>query len=350
MDTNMNYQLPEEELLSCEIIRDAKRAFSRCHLGASVYNIVAVAVMLIVEVVIIIALGIDKSKAVFNSPYFIWTMQVICMYVVAYPVFLLFVRKLPKAKRKKKPMSLEEFVVVFLISEGAMISFALVSNLFLELLSSLLGYPIGDTTSDMIMDTPIWVVVLVAVIIGPIIEELVFRKAFIDVLSRYGDRVAIIFSAVAFGLFHGNFSQVFYATAIGLIFGYVYTKTSNILYTILLHILINFMGTVPSLLVTDSMDRILNMTEETVFELSMLSDIMLIYGVAIVQYTLAIAGVALFIYVTKNRLYKVPNSCEIQIPKRSYLSTILCNPGVILFIIITILQFGSSILPPHIFN
>ena len=48
-----------------------------------------------------------------------------------------------------------------------------------------------------------------------------FRKLIIDRMSIYGDKLAIIVSSIAFGLFHGNFYQIFYATLIGFILGYV---------------------------------------------------------------------------------------------------------------------------------
>ena len=188
-------------------------------------------------------------------------------------------------------------------------------------------------------------------VIGPIVEELMFRKVFIDILGVYGDRIAIVFSAVAFGVFHGNFSQALYATGIGLIFGYVYTKTSNILHTILLHIALNFMGSVPALLVNDSSERLMNMDPEAVLSaeetLTYALDTMLVGGVAILQYAMAIAGIVLLIYLTATKAYKIPNSCDVSIPRGRVLTTTICNFGVIFFIIISLVQFTLSILPPN---
>ena len=65
------------------------------------------------------------------------------------------------------------------------------------------------------------------VILSPIIEEILFRKILIDKIKLYGDKVAILVSAVTFGVYHGNLSQVFYATALGAIFAYVTLKTKS---------------------------------------------------------------------------------------------------------------------------
>ncbi|MBO4672828.1 MAG: CPBP family intramembrane metalloprotease [Bacteroidaceae bacterium] len=78
-------------------------------------------------------------------------------------------------------------------------------------------------------------------IIGPIIEEFVFREGVLGYMLRSGVNkwVAIIASALAFGLIHINPAQVPFAAAIGIIFGIIYYKTGNIVIPCLLHILNN---------------------------------------------------------------------------------------------------------------
>ena len=87
----------------------------------------------------------------------------------------------------------------------------------------------------------IWSLIF-AGILSPIIEEMMFRGVMLNKLSRYGDKVAIITTAILFGLFHANFSQFFYAVALGMIFAYVALKTGTIKYSIILHIVVNIMG------------------------------------------------------------------------------------------------------------
>lgn len=89
-----------------------------------------------------------------------------------------------------------------------------------------------------------------ASVVAPIVEELIFRKLLLDRLRRYGDIPAILMTGIAFGLFHMNLSQMFYAAALGFIFAYVTIRTNTVRYSILLHIMINFIGTVISPLAT----------------------------------------------------------------------------------------------------
>ena len=83
--------------------------------------------------------------------------------------------------------------------------------------------------------------ILVATILAPISEELIFREGVCGYLARNGmDPVkAIWVSAVLFGLIHGNPAQVFIAMLVGLMLGVIYIKTGNIVLTSIIHILNN---------------------------------------------------------------------------------------------------------------
>ena len=80
--------------------------------------------------------------------------------------------------------------------------------------------------------------VLSIAVIGPAMEELVFRQATIGLMLKKGlsPKMAITLSVMLFGLIHLNPAQVPFAIAIGVIFGLIYYKTGNIVLTTLLHI------------------------------------------------------------------------------------------------------------------
>ena len=71
-----------------------------------------------------------------------------------------------------------------------------------------------------------------------------FRKLLIDRLLPYSEFFAILTGGLLFGLVHGNFYQFFYATMVGLLFSFIYVRTGRIGYTILMHIIINFTGSI----------------------------------------------------------------------------------------------------------
>ena len=84
-------------------------------------------------------------------------------------------------------------------------------------------------------------------VVGPIVEELVYRGGILMSLRRFGDKFAITVSAILFGLMHGNILQAIFATIVGFVLGYICVKTNSLRYCIIIHMLNNFV----SLLLSD---------------------------------------------------------------------------------------------------
>ncbi|MDL1913183.1 MAG: CPBP family intramembrane metalloprotease [Bergeyella sp.] len=87
---------------------------------------------------------------------------------------------------------------------------------------------------------------LLTVVIAPVFEEIVFRGIIQKGLINKGvfPFYAIGFSALVFGLVHGNPWQALGAVSLGSVFGFVYYKTGSLLLPILLHALNNFVSAV----------------------------------------------------------------------------------------------------------
>ena len=334
-----------------------RKVVSRLFLALCVYTLISYAVVFLSEFFVLLVFGREKMMTILESPYYIFSVQIISMYLIALPVFMLICRtgitkiseeqKLKReAQKRNSSMSFEEMVVLFFISTAVMIIGGLISNMFTGLLSNILGHRIENSTAELISKTPIWLVIAVAVIIGPIVEEFIFRKTMIDILGEFGRGYAITVSAVAFGLFHGNFSQALYATLLGFILGFIYLKSGKLLHCAAMHIALNFFGTVPTLLLGGSIDRISEgtLTPEGGLALDYLNDLKNVIGLALLQYGCAIAGIALFCHFVFAKKYKVSFAKELTIPRYEVAHVTFANPGVITFIIFTIIQFVISIL------
>ncbi|WP_143472811.1 CPBP family intramembrane glutamic endopeptidase, partial [Listeria monocytogenes] len=77
-------------------------------------------------------------------------------------------------------------------------------------------------------------------ILGPILEELVFRKVVFGGLSNVMNiHVAAVISSLFFGLLHGDISFLLTYFVIGLILCFLYTKTKRIVVSMGAHILMN---------------------------------------------------------------------------------------------------------------
>ncbi len=141
-----------------------------------------------------------------------------------------------------------------------------------------------------------------------------FRKEIIS-LRRYGEKTAIMFSALAFALFHMNVFQFFYAFGLGLMFGYVYTRTSRLRYSVAMHA--DQPERVSTRPIGDTTDRSPHL-DGTVSEAEIMRmaeagnmgdmGIMMLYGT--VMLGLCIAGIVLLITKRKSwEFYLAPEGC-----------------------------------------
>ena len=89
-----------------------------------------------------------------------------------------------------------------------------------------------------LINEPLYLDVIMAVFVAPILEEIVFRGVIMNNLKKYGIRVAIIINSLLFGLSHYNIEMIIPAFLTGIIFSYVAYKYS-IKYSILIHFFIN---------------------------------------------------------------------------------------------------------------
>lgn len=93
------------------------------------------------------------------------------------------------------------------------------------------------------------VISIQVIIIGPIIEELIFRKILLGkLLEKFSNRPikAIVYSALIFGIVHLNIIQGVAAFGGGIILGLIYYYTKSIKATMFAHILNNFLIIIPN--------------------------------------------------------------------------------------------------------
>ena len=95
------------------------------------------------------------------------------------------------------------------------------------------------TFPDIDLDRQWWPLTMAGVVVvGPLIEEILFRGFVMRKLSRYGRNFAIFFSAALFGLYQANFVQMPEAFILGSILGYI-TFRYSIKWAFILHCIHN---------------------------------------------------------------------------------------------------------------
>ncbi len=76
---------------------------------------------------------------------------------------------------------------------------------------------------------------LVLAILPPIAEEILCRAGIAGLMKHLHPWSAVLLSAFAFGWMHATVQQIPFAFVLGLVLGFVYIKTGNLLYPILFH-------------------------------------------------------------------------------------------------------------------
>ena len=166
--------------------------------------------------------------------------QAVC-WIVGFSMMRLVLPKRVPVEKRTLPFG--RFLLVALLCFGVWGVGAALGNL-----SSFFGAEIDSVFSVETLGKNILPYLIYAVIGAPILEELTFRKALLDGLHEYHEGYAAVISALLFGIMHGNHMQFFLAFFIGLIFAMVYQRTGRVIYSMLLHAMINFTATIPELL------------------------------------------------------------------------------------------------------
>ncbi len=167
------------------------------------------------------------------------------LYLIGFPLGMWWISRQPKVDGgEHEPFGLLRLGKCFLIACGLAYACSFAGELLNSILIKMFGSGMTNVIEEFVTEDSIVLQLIFLVIAAPILEELVFRKLIIDRTRAFGEKQAIFYSAVLFGLFHGNLVQSLYAFAFGLVLAYVYVKSGKIQYSIAMHMGFNFMGSI----------------------------------------------------------------------------------------------------------
>lgn len=327
-----------------EWLKQTRRDFSR--IGASLCLMVVIwyALATVLEGALYAAVG-GKGEA---PNWVTYVGSGVPLYLIAMPIAVMLMGKSTVIETRKFDMKPGLFFKLLLMCLPMMWA----GSVFGSMLSMVLSNgEATDRVADLAMQTNIWNVVFL-VIVGPIFEEWLFRKQLIDHTRKYGEKTAILLSGLAFGLFHMNLFQFFYAFLLGLMFGYVYTRTSKLRYSTAMHMIINFNGGVlaPWVLTRVDLDQLEKVSEaaengnaaameqwasQNVEGLAIMLVYFVLYGAVI------LAGFVLLIRNFKRfEFYTAPE----ELPRGTRAKTVCGNVGMIMFIMVTCMLTAVNLL------
>ncbi len=277
-------------------------------------------------------------------------LSVIPMYLVGMPLMIMLIKKVPAISIQKRTMKVWQFLLAVIMCFCIMYCSNFVGVFITTIIGIFKGSAVNNAIFDVVSNTNLLTSAIYMVICAPIMEEYIFRKLIVDRTARYGQGVAVVVSGLLFGLFHGNLNQFVYAFTMGMFLAFLYVKTGNIKYTIGIHMIVNFVGSVVSVLLLEGMDYQGYM--EAVNSGASYDELMALIMANLpgwIAYMVffcfimgvIIAGIVLFIVFRKKFVLE---KGEVEIPKGKRFATVAVNVGMILFCVFWVVMIVLQLL------
>lgn len=325
--------------LDCER-KNMRRAVSRC--GWAVFIATATSFLWSFLLTYDILHGININNYLYFNELFVG---------VSFLVGSLALVGMPKKRPERKPIKIKSILALFCVCATIGTAGNIIGNLILSVWNFVTGGSAANPLNDVVMySSPISMIICMGVL-APLLEELFFRKLLIDRLYPYGETTAILVSAVAFGLFHQNFSQFFYAFGIGVLLAYLYCKSGSYKAVVLLHMAFNFvMGVIPAILSKDVLtfyEELEALSESVSFE--QMLPLLTAYALPLLLYMcylavncgLNVTGVIVFC--TNFKKISIEKT-ESELTLRERLVAVTVNVGVIAAVLLlTVMMFLSLV-------
>ena len=156
----------------------------------------------------------------------------------------------------------------------------------------------GETASAAMQGNTVWYI-LAAVIMAPILEEIVFRAMMLSCISTAtGNFLAVIISSAVFGAVHGHIVWSTYAFVLGSFLGAVFVRTRSVKASIVTHFGFNIVSLI-SYINVNSMSQMAQAVYQTILSVC--------YSLSV---PLAITFVIIFLHETADTASRMPVGVE----------------------------------------
>ena len=182
------------------------------------------------------------------------------LYMCAYIVFmgvppllvcLLFRRGLPRIASPGVWVDAGTRMCAFFIGLGGCAAANLVASYVAAILDSFGIAPPENPTFLESTPQSLALNLVVMALLPALLEELAFRKCILGTLQKYGNGMAVVVSALLFGVIHGGIAQSVFACIVGLVLGFITVKTGNIRTAIAVHFFNNALSVLTEYLTLD---------------------------------------------------------------------------------------------------
>ena len=243
------------------------------------------------------------------------------MYGISMPFMGWLVSRIPAQKIEERKMTAGQWIIAFLMCYGLMYAGNLIGTALTFGIGMVKGTGVDNPLVSTVMQLNPRVTFIIAVLIAPTAEELLFRKLLTERIVKYGELTAVLAS--------------------GLFLGFIYVKTGKLGYTIGLHMAINFIGSSLGtwmLRVTGYMDTMETLTEFlNTKNLAVLADLgngivgMFIFG-SYASLILMMAGAGLILmWLNRKKFVCCAPAEKVASLGKKKVAVMIGNPGILLY-------------------
>ncbi len=162
--------------------------------------------------------------------YLILTLILISSYFI---IIRFFLPTYPKVIDRKSPYPLGVIIVMMAFSV------AFINGFIYNITKGYLRVEVGNGHFDILKGNPITYFILALMVI-PVFEEIVYRKIVIDELMKENNKwISLGISTLLFSISHLNFVYGIYYFYLGLILGYIYIISESVKNSIIAHMIFN---------------------------------------------------------------------------------------------------------------
>lgn len=111
-----------------------------------------------------------------------------------------------------------------------------------------LSSPTADLTADTNSLAATLFTYFYACLLGPVLEEVLYRGVILQGMKKYNELFAVAVSAIIFGLMHQNYQQFILAVMLGAVLGRITIKSGSLIPAIITHIFVNTTGVLSGLI------------------------------------------------------------------------------------------------------
>lgn len=182
----------------------------------------------------IILASIIKRIGFSTNIVFIQGVSNFIILLVLIPLYLQFIKNHSIKFEFKDPK-----LLIYIIILGFSLCF--ICNIIIDYIPRNSINIVSENVYKLTEELNVYITLFIICIIVPLIEEIIFRGFFYDTIKLISnDIIAILFTSISFAFAHSDLQQIIYAFLAGIFLSYIKFKYKNIIYSIVLHLVMNF--------------------------------------------------------------------------------------------------------------